>query len=122
VLDIPVTQPQLQRSGVVTVIGKFKAAGVSEHMRMDREGQLRFLTRPRNHFPHAVGAHRASSLGHEHEAAMVGPLAGELAQSPQFVSLYWMRRRATVLGTPDVQVASPQVDLIPLECNHLRHA
>lgn len=44
--DVLVPEVVLDRSGVVAIIGELVAAGVSEHVRMDRESQLSFLARP----------------------------------------------------------------------------
>src|ERR1039458_2930164 len=78
VLDIPVSEPQLQRPCVVAVVRQLEAARVPEHVGMNGEGQLRFLAGARDQLADTVGAHRATPLRHEDESALLGPLAGGL--------------------------------------------
>jgi hypothetical protein len=46
VLDVPVAEIGLQRAGVVAIIGQLEAAGVPQHVRMDRKGHLCGLAEP----------------------------------------------------------------------------
>jgi hypothetical protein len=65
VLDIPMTEPSLQRPGVVAGVGQGIAAGVPEHVREDREGHSSALPEASKQRPEALGRHRAAALGHE---------------------------------------------------------
>jgi len=44
VLNILVPEIVLQRAGVVAIVGQFEAAGMSEHVRMDRKWHVGGLT------------------------------------------------------------------------------
>ena len=48
VRDVAVTQVLLDRARVVTVIRELVAGGVSQHVRMDREGEFGALAGARN--------------------------------------------------------------------------
>jgi hypothetical protein len=71
-------EPQLQRPRVVAIVGQLEAAGVPQHVGMDGESNLGLYTGACDHLTDAIGAHRATTLGDEHKAAMVGPFAGQL--------------------------------------------
>jgi hypothetical protein len=40
VLDVAMAEPLLDGSRVVSIVGQLKAAGVAQHVRVDREGEL----------------------------------------------------------------------------------
>src|ERR1019366_5069643 len=119
VLNVPMPEPQLQCPRIVTVIGQLEAAGMPEHVGMHRESNLGLYTGARDHLAHAIGAHRSTAFGYEHEAAMVGPFAGKLPECPQLVALHRMGRGRAILGPPDVQEACLEVDLVPLQGHQL---
>jgi hypothetical protein len=58
-------RPCLKRPGVVTRIGHV-AAGVAEHVRVDREGHTRALAQPRYEGVEALWRHGAAALGSKH--------------------------------------------------------
>jgi hypothetical protein len=55
VLDVAVTEPSLQRSGVVTGVSQRVAAGVPEHVREDREGHAGALAEASKQRSEALG-------------------------------------------------------------------
>src|SRR5205807_2722056 len=96
-LNVLVTQPELQGAGVVTVVRQRETAAMSEHVRVDRERQPGLLARSSNHLTHPIGAHGTTALGHEYEPSMVGPFASQQAQRSEFVSLQGVSGRRAVL-------------------------
>jgi hypothetical protein len=105
----------------VAIIRELKTAGVPEHMRVNRKGQLGFLTCLRDHLAHAVSAHRAAALAQEYKPTVAGPVTGKLAKRPQLIALHGVSRRHAILRSPDMEVPSFKLDLIPPKSNHFRH-
>jgi hypothetical protein len=66
VLDILVPKVMLQGAGIVAVVGQFEAAGMAQHVRMDRKRQLGGLAEPCNQMMEAERAQRAATLRDEH--------------------------------------------------------
>ena len=60
-----------QRARIVAVIGEFVSTGMPEHMRMNREGQLRSLPSPLEHPQEPSRGHWCAGLGDEHVWALV---------------------------------------------------
>src|SRR4029453_12254601 len=48
VLDVPMPEVVLNRPGVVALVGELEAAGVAEHVRVDRKAEPRGSTRARD--------------------------------------------------------------------------
>ena len=48
VLDVPMAEVVLDRSGVVSLVRELEAAGVAQHMRVNRESELGLITGPGN--------------------------------------------------------------------------
>ena len=60
------TEVLLKRPRVLSVIGEFEAAGVSQHVRMDREGHLGRLAKPAYHAPKPDGTGGSPAFTHEY--------------------------------------------------------
>jgi hypothetical protein len=78
VLDVAVPEPPLDGAGVVAGVGEGEAAGVPQHVRVDREGELGRYSDHRELLPEPGSAHRRASLGRE----QVGRGRGLLALQP----------------------------------------
>ncbi len=53
----------LEGPGIVPVVGELIPSGVSKHVRVDREWQLRGLTGPGDHFQESGGRGRTPAFG-----------------------------------------------------------
>ena len=104
----------------MSVVGELESARVSQHVRVDGAGEPRLDARPGDHLAYTLGTHGATALGDEHEPAILWPLAGELPERAQFVTLEGVRRGSAVLDPAHGEVASSDVDLVPPERDHLR--
>src|SRR5690349_11215365 len=69
VLDVAMAEPLLNGSRVVPIVGELKAAGVAQHVRMDREGELGRRADASELLAEAGGGHRRQALGGEHVRA-----------------------------------------------------
>ncbi len=97
--DIAVTQEVLQRAGIDAVIGELEAAGMAQHVRMNREGQFGQLPSPTDHFEEPGPSHRPTALGVEDVAALQ-VLPSHLAQCPDFLAGEGVCAVNAVLGPP----------------------
>ena len=68
----------LQGSGIVPVVGKFVAARMPQHVRMQWERHLGSLAEPLDEMVEADGAHWSATLGEE-DVSLVRAFAAELA-------------------------------------------
>ncbi len=89
-LDIPVTQPKLQRPGVVASISQRESTPMSQHMRVYRKRKPGRLTRTGHHLADTVGTYRAAALRNEHEPPVLGPLSGKLTKGSKLIPLKWV--------------------------------
>ena len=121
VLNVFVPQVVLNRARIVTVIGEFEAGGMTEHMRMDGESQLRPGPGTRHNLPKGRVRHRSFALRHE-DVGRGRIFARQLAEGTEFDPVQGMRAWQSVLPPPDVEQAIPEVDLVPAERNQFRHA
>ena len=64
-LDIPVSHVMLDRPGVMAIVGQLEAAPVTEHVRMDREGDSGLLPCPCHQLAHRGGGQRPLAFGDE---------------------------------------------------------
>jgi hypothetical protein len=67
VLDVAMAEVGLQGAGVVASIGKRKAAGVAQHVRMCLEIDAGSTPDALDHLGEAGGRERRTTLAHEHE-------------------------------------------------------
>src|SRR5262245_59842349 len=110
--DVAVAQEVLQRAGVDAVVGELEAAGMPEHVRMNREGQFGQFPSPANHFEEPGPSYRPTTFGVEDEAALQ-VLPSQLAQRPDFLLGEWVRAIDTVFGPPHMDAAAIKLDHIP---------
>ena len=78
VLDVLVAEIVLQGSGIVPVVGKFIAARMPQHVRMQWERHPGGLAEPLDEMVEADGAHWSAALRDE-DVSLGRPLAAELA-------------------------------------------
>jgi len=115
VLDRPMTEIILDASRIVAVIGKFVAAGVPQHVDVDREAELGPLANGLDLPIERVRRERRAALAGEHKRG-VRPLVGaEFAQCPQFIAADRMGCRLAILDAPDVQRGGLEIDLRPFQ-------
>ena len=65
VLDVAVPEPLLDGTRVVSAVGEREAAGVAQHVRVDREGELGRRADHREQFSEPGRTHRRAPLGRE---------------------------------------------------------
>jgi hypothetical protein len=78
VLDVLVTEIVPQGSGIVPVVGKFIAARMPQHVRMQWERHPGGLAQPLDEMVEADGAHWSAALGEE-DVSLIRVLTAELA-------------------------------------------
>ena len=83
VRDVPVPEVLLDRSSVVSLIRQLITGRVSQHVRMDREGEFRELAGARYEFARRRRRHRSAALGHE----QIGRLRIVAVQLPERTEL-----------------------------------
>jgi hypothetical protein len=101
----------LKGTRVLALVGKLVAAGMAQHVRMDAEGHVRPLAKPRHHLAEPRWGDRSAALRHEHMRPWrIFPL-----QAPQRSKL-GVREivgcRVTALGSPDPDRLAGEVNLI----------
>jgi len=64
-LDIAMPEPRLQRSRIMSLVGKLVAAAVPQHVGMDREGHAGPLAEALDQGMEALRRHRRAALGNE---------------------------------------------------------
>ena len=67
-LNVLVPQIVLKRPRVLTIIGELEAAGMSQHVRMDRKWHSGALAKPAHHATKPDGANGRAAFAHEHVA------------------------------------------------------
>src|SRR3954468_17849468 len=91
-------EPFLNGAGVAPIVGELKAAGVAQHVRVDREGELSRLADPRELLAESGSGHRGAALGGENVGARRHLLVLEATQRAQLATAQGMHTRATVSG------------------------
>jgi hypothetical protein len=66
VLNVLVPEVVLQGSRIVAIVGELEAAGVAEHVRVNREWHLGGLPNTHDEAMEADGADRPTAFGNEH--------------------------------------------------------
>src|SRR5262249_10696513 len=110
--DVAVTEEVLQRAGVDAVIRQLEPAGMAQHVRMNREGQVRQFSSPPSHFEDPVPRHRPTAFGIEHMAAFQVP-PPQLPKGPDLLPGERVRAVDTILGPPHMDTAAIKLDHIP---------
>ena len=103
-------QPSLQGSGIVPGVRQREAAGMPQHVGMDRKGHARTLAEPRNERVEALGRHRPTPLSREHMRPW-RLLALKTPECAELIPLDRMHARRSSFGAADVetpQAAVPQ--------------
>ena len=111
----------LDRPGVPTIIGQLVAARVAQHMAADLERETRCLSSPRNHALvtcHAQGRH---ALRNEQSRAGL-PLPLQAAQGAEFAPTERVDAGRPALGAAHMQLAGPEIDVIPAQGDKLAGA
>ena len=101
-LNVAVAQPILKSPRVVPRVRQGIAAGVPEHMRVDREGHLGARADALNQAVHGGRREWAAALGREYEGR-VGELPAQLAQCADLIAPQWVNGRLAVLEPPDMK-------------------
>jgi len=91
---------------------------MTEHVSVDREGQLSGLAKPLYELLSAIHGKRGFALRQEYEVCVRMP-APEGPQQPQLVALQAMDARCAVLGALDIDGRGVQVDLLPANVHKL---
>src|SRR4051794_8531957 len=102
----------------MAVIGQFEAAGMTQHVRMDREWHRRRDTEPLDQFMEADRGHGSPPLGNEHMGG-VGIVAAQPSQGSDFVAPNGMDGWRAVLRPTNMQPSLIQLNLMPFQPNHL---
>jgi hypothetical protein len=119
--DILVTKVMLERPRIVPLVGQLVAAGVPEHVRVHREGQIGLQSCTGDKLADVARRHWAATLG-DKQVGAVGPLTSKLAQRPQFGTTQGVRRGHTLLQALDRKKAGFQVKLLPTQADSLTDA
>jgi hypothetical protein len=104
VLDVLVAEVVLQGSGIVPVVGKFIAARMPQHVRMQWERHLGGLAEPLDEMVETDCAHWSAALRDE-DASLGRALTAELAQGANLIAPDRMDGWRAVLGPADVHAA-----------------
>jgi len=106
-----VAEVRLQRPGIDPVIGEFKAGGVAQHVRMDREAELGGFAGALSHAEEACGAERRCSLAGEDVGRLRVLLALEPPQGAEFIAPDRMHGIGAAFKPANVEVRSVEIDL-----------
>ena len=102
---------------VVPVIGELVAAGMPQHVAVDRERETSSLAGTGNHPLIARNAQWRTPLGNKDVDARGFPL--QPAQRSQFPRGQWLPSAYTAFGAPHVQRRGLPVDVIPTQAHKL---
>ena len=119
--DVSMPEVLLNRSGVVPLIRKLVAGRVSEHVRMDREGEFGELPGTRNQLPGRRRRHRSAAFGDE-QVGRVRIVAAQLPESAELGPADRVSRGQAVLQARHVHQAGLQIDLLPAHRHELGDA
>jgi hypothetical protein len=113
VLDVAMSEPFLQRPGVMAVVGKLVAAGMPEHVRVDGEGEPGRLTEQRQQLAEGRRRHGPAPLAGEHVDALGYLLALEAAQVADFGASDEMHAGPAVLAAGDMEATLREIEHVP---------
>ena len=65
VLNVSMAEVVLDRTGVVPLVGELEAAGMTQHVRVHMEPEIRLVAGASYDFPHRGAGHCAAALGRE---------------------------------------------------------
>jgi hypothetical protein len=111
VLNRPVTKPVLYSSRVVPRIGQGVAAGMTEHVDVDREAEIGLLAYSLHLAIEGVGSERRPPFATEHERTRRVLLTPQLPQRPELVPFNRVRSRLAILDPTDVERSRIEIDL-----------
>jgi hypothetical protein len=121
VRDVPVPEVLLDRASVVPLVRKLVAGRVSEHVRMDGEGEFRELAGTRNQLPGRRRRHRSAALRDE-QVGRFRVVAAQLAERAELGAADRMSRGQAVLQSRHMHQAGLEVDLLPARRHELGDA
>jgi hypothetical protein len=119
--NILVPEVMLQGSGVMTFISKFEAAGVSQHVRMDRKRQFGCQPRSSHKFAHIACRHGAAAL-RDKQIGTVGPFPPQLTQGSKLRAPQGVSRRDALFQTLDGEETCLKINLFPPQTDSLTNA
>ena len=119
VRDVLVPEVLLDRPGVLALARELEAAGMAQHVRMDREGEFRELACARNQLPGRRRRHGSFALGHKH-IRQIWIDTAEFAQRAQLNAADRVGRGHAILQSIDVHRSRLEIDLIPAQSDQLR--
>ena len=99
----------------MSVVRELEPAGVPEHVRVDREGELRRLGDRRQQLAEGRGRHGPASLGGEHVNARWHLLALQASEVADFVAPDEVHAGAAVLAAGDVVATLREVEHVPAQ-------
>jgi hypothetical protein len=98
-----VSEIGLQSPGIDALVGQCIAAGVAQHVSMNREGQFGFNASPLDQFSQASDRERRTALRNKDKGRL-----GFALQSPQrsqLIAQQWVSGRCPAFGSTEVQAA-----------------
>lgn len=124
VLNVDVPHVELDGSGIDPLGGQDVAAGMAQHVRMDREGQARLLSRPRDDLAHHARGQRSSPVAEENIGRRIVRIAQfpELPQEIDFRIAQRVGRVHAALEAEDVKDLLREIQLLPFQCHRLADA
>jgi hypothetical protein len=117
-LDVAMAEPRLKGPRIVSGVRLCEAAGVAQHVRVDREWHSSALPKTLNERVEALGRHRATTLRSEYMRAR-RLFALKPAQGAELVTLDRMHARRAPLAAADVQSTGRELNLVPLKIAQL---
>jgi len=117
-LNVAMAEVGLDRTSILTSIGKNEAAGVAKHMGMNLETNPCSGPCTGNHPVKASDTERVSPLRHEDERRR--RCSVQLSENPKLSTAEWTHRWCPILAAVDVQDSAIEVDLLPFEVDELR--
>ena len=103
----------LNGSGIVAVVGELVAAGMAQHVGMDRKRHICDLAESGHEVMEAHWADRPATLADEH-IGFCRVFTAEPAQGTDLVATDGMDAWRSTLGSAHVQPALVELDLMPL--------
>jgi hypothetical protein len=115
VFDVRVAQPQLKSPRIMPRVSEQMAACMAQHVRMS-VGKARAFTRRCHHLANIAPGHRPT-IAFTSKHKRPGSSATYLTQGSEFVALDWVNASNPSFQSPDVQMRSGEINLIPLKVN-----
>ena len=112
---------ELQRAGVVALVGDFVAAGVAQHVWVHWKADAAVAASAPQHLSEAAGGHRRAAFSDPDVPGRL-LLAFEAAQRPQLDAAQWMGAGDAALGPDDMEQTAREIDLAPFEPTELADA